>query len=197
MSDAVATPTPDPASKPVTKPSWYRRLYARVAALAESPHALWMMMLVAVVDGSFFPVPPFAILVPMVIAKPKRWLRLGLLGTGASLFGALLGYGLGHAIHAGLLHLWKIDLDFPVEQLWVFRQVGLHGTLGALLGQNFWMVTLLCLLFPLFKVVTIGSGMVSVPLGSFLVAAAIGRIVRFLFVSLSTALATRRATGRW
>lgn len=190
MSDALATPSPKPAS-------WYRRLYARVAALAASPHALWIMLLVSVVDASCFPVPPFAILVPMVIAQPRRWLKLGLLGTGASLLGALVGYGLGQAIHAGLLHLWSIDLNAPVEHLWVFRQVGLHGTLGQLLGQNFWMVTLLCLLFPLFKVVTIGSGMVSVPLPQFLIAAGIGRIVRFLFVSLSTALASKRATGRW
>lgn len=190
MSEALA-----PASSKPT--SWYRRLYNRVAAMAATPYALWIMLAVAVVDGAVFPVPPFAVLVPMVVAQPRRWLRLGLLGTGASLVGALLGYGLGHAIQAGLLHLWKIDLNFPVEQFWIFRQVGLHGTLGALLGKNFWMVTVLCLLFPLFKVVTIGSGMVSVPLVPFLIAAAIGRIVRFLFVSLSTALATRRATGRW
>jgi membrane protein YqaA with SNARE-associated domain len=190
MSDVLAPPTPKPTS-------WYRRLYDRVAGMAATPYALWIMLLVAVVDGAVFPVPPFAILVPMVIAKPRRWLRLGLLGTGASLVGALLGYALGHAIQAGLLHFWKINLDIPVEQFWIFRQVGLHGTLGALLGQNFWMVTVLCLLFPLFKVITIGSGMVSVPIVPFLIAAAIGRIVRFLFVSLSTALATRRATGRW
>lgn len=190
MSDAIATPSPKPTS-------WYRRLYARVAALAESRHALWIMMLVSVVDGSCFPVPPFAILVPMVIAKPRRWLRLGLLGTAASLVGGLIGYGLGHAIHAGLLHLWNIDLNIPVEHFWAFRVFHLHGQLGDLLGQNFWMVTVLCLLFPLFKVVTIGSGMVSVPLPQFLIAAAIGRVVRFLFVSLSTALASRRATGRW
>jgi len=58
---------------------------------------------------------------------------------------------------------------------------GLHGTVGELLSGNLWTLVLLFTLTPLFKIVTIGSGIVAVPLQSVLIAAAIGRAVRFLF----------------
>jgi membrane protein YqaA with SNARE-associated domain len=175
-----------PDAKPTSR---YRRLYARVESLASSPYALWMMLLVSVVDASVFPVPPFAILVPMVIANPKRWWKLAALGTVASLVGAFLGYQLGHAIHDAALHFFHIDLNAPVNFNWAH----VHGTLGGLLGQNFWMVTVLCTLFPIFKVVSISSGAVSVPIFRFLGAAAIGRTLRFFFVAAATALAAVRA----
>lgn len=175
-----------PAAKPN---SWYRRLYARVEAFASTPYALWMMLLVSVVDGSVFPVPPFAILVPMVIAQPKRWWKLAGLGTLASLFGGFLGYQLGHLIHDAALHMFKVDLNARVDVNWAH----LHGTLGGLLGQNFWVVAVLTTVFPIFKVISISSGAVAVPLLRFLGAAAIGRTLRFFFVAAVTAIAAVRA----
>jgi membrane protein YqaA with SNARE-associated domain len=175
-----------PAAKPA---SWYRRLYARVESFSSSPYALWMMLGVAVVDGSVFPVPPFAILVPMVVAQPKRWWKLALLGTIASLFGGFLGYQLGHAIHDAALKFAHINLDARVDVNWAH----LHGTIGSLLGDNFPVVAVLCTVFPIFKVISISSGAVSVPLMKFLGAAAIGRTLRFFFVAAVTAVAAWRA----
>jgi membrane protein YqaA with SNARE-associated domain len=163
---------------PAEKLSWYRRLYLRVEALSSTRHALAAMLAVAVVDGSFFPVPPFALLVPMVMAQPKKWLRYAVLGTVASLAGGLLGYWLGTLLNAGAVSFLNIDLDMRVQRF------GIDASLGELLGQNFWVLALLCSVLPTpFKVVAIGSGMVSVPLDRFLLAAVIGRTVRFMAVA--------------
>lgn len=176
MSDMSPAPAAA-AAKPV-KLSWYRRLYMRVEALASTRHALAAMLVVAFIDGSFFPVPPFALLVPMVLAQPQKWLRYAVLGTVASLFGGLLGYWLGTLIHSGAVSFLEIDLNMRVQRF------GIDSTLGELLGQNFWALALLCSVLPTpFKVVAIGSGMVSVPLDRFLVAAIIGRTVRFMLVA--------------
>lgn len=171
MSD-LAEPQPSAAH-----PSWYRRLYQRVEALSSTPYALWAMLAVSVIDGSVFPIPPFALLVPMVLAQPKRWWRLALLGTVASLFGGLIGYYLGTLIHSGAAHMFAIDLNARVDRF------GLHSSVGQLLGDNFWVLSLLCTVLPTpFKVVAIGSGIVSVPLGRFMLAAVIGRTVRFFVI---------------
>ncbi|HEX8699545.1 MAG TPA: DedA family protein, partial [Myxococcaceae bacterium] len=95
---------------PATKPSWYRRLYMRMEALASTKHALAAMLVVSVVDGSVFPVPPFALLVPMMLAQPQKWVRYAVLGTVASLFGGLIGYWLGSLINAGAVSFLQIDL---------------------------------------------------------------------------------------
>jgi membrane protein YqaA with SNARE-associated domain len=173
MSDMSSAP-----AAPIAKLSWYRRLYLRIEALASTKHALAAMLLVSVVDGSFFPVPPFALLVPMVLAQPHKWVRYAVLGTVASLFGGFIGYWLGDLIRAGAVSFLEIDLNMRVQRF------GIDSTLGELLGQNFWALALLCSVLPTpFKVVAIGSGMVAVPLDRFLIAAIIGRTVRFFLVA--------------
>ena len=178
MSDMSPAPVATPA-EPV-KQSWYRRLYRRVEALSSSQHALAAMLLISVIDGSVFPIPPFALLVPMVLSQPHKWVRYAVLGTVASLFGGLIGYWLGTLINAGAVSFLNIDLNARVE----VNRLGINATVGDLLGQNFWVLSLLCSVLPTpFKVVAIGSGIVSVPLDRFLLAAIIGRTVRFFAVA--------------
>jgi membrane protein YqaA with SNARE-associated domain len=225
-----------------------------VEALSATRYALAALLVVSVIDGSVFPIPPFALLIPMVLTAPKRWWSLALMGTVASLGGGLIGYYLGSFIHSGLAppalvfafiavllgalcvgpvaalvnalgrHLrqralrglsaagcylaalaivvavsWKlqrgllaVNLDAPLNVDWLSLHV--HGTIGHLLGDNFWVLSLLCSILPTpFKVVAIGSGMVSVPLGKFMLAAVIGRTVRFYVVAGFMALFGPRA----
>ena len=168
---------PVPAADP-KRPSWYRRLYARVEALSSTRYAIAALFVVSVIDASVFPIPPFALLIPMVLAQPKRWWSLALLGTLASLGGGLFGYYLGTLIQSGMTSMFSIDLTAPVNRF------GIHSTVGGLLGDNFWILSLLCSILPTpFKVVAIGSGMVKVPLARFMLAAVIGRTVRFFGVA--------------
>jgi membrane protein YqaA with SNARE-associated domain len=170
--------SPVSTSAAAAAPSWYRRLYARVEALSAHRHATSAMMAVSVVDGSFFPVPPFALLVPMVLARPNRWVRYAVLGTLASIVGGLIGYWFGTLIADGAINFLHIDLNARVQRF------GVDATVGELLGQNFWVLALLCSILPTpLKVVAIGSGMVGVALPQFFVAVCIGRAVRFFLVS--------------
>jgi membrane protein YqaA with SNARE-associated domain len=171
--------------------SWYRRMYQGVEALSSSRYALWLMLLVSVIDGSVFPIPPFALLIPMVLAQPKRWWWLATLGTIASMFGGIIGYELGKLVHAGAMSFLSIDLNAHVHRF------GIDSTVGQLLGEKFWVLALLCSVLPTpFKVVAIGSGMVLVPLQRFLLAAIIGRTVRFFAAAGAMAFIGPKAR-RW
>jgi membrane protein YqaA with SNARE-associated domain len=170
-SAAIDTQSPAPTS-------WYRRLYARVEALSASRHATSAMMAVSVVDGSFFPVPPFALLVPMVLARPHKWVRYAVLGTLASILGGLIGYWLGTLVADGAINFLHIDLNVRITRF------GVDATLGELLGRNFWALALLCSILPTpLKVVAIASGLVGVALPQFFIAVCIGRTVRFFLVA--------------
>ena len=159
----------------VAKSGFTTRLYLKVESYAGTPAALAALVVVSFVDSSFVPVPPFALLIPMVIAEPRRWFRLVLWGTAASVVGCVLGWAIGLAIRAGIFQLFTVELTLRIDRF------GLHGTIGELLAGNLWTLVLLFTFSPVFKVVTIGSGLVGVPLQSVLVAAAIGRTLRFLF----------------
>jgi membrane protein YqaA with SNARE-associated domain len=169
---------PAPVAASPEKLSWYRRLYLRVEALSSTKHAVAAMLVVSVVDGSVFPIPPFALLVPMVLAQPRKWFQYAVMGTVASLLGGFIGYYLGDLIREGAVSFLNIDLNMRIQRF------GIDATLGELLGQNFWALALLCSVLPTpFKVVAIGSGMVGVPLDRFFLAAVLGRSVRFFLVS--------------
>src|SRR3981189_3616027 len=48
------------------------RLYSRALALAASPHAMWVMAAMSFAESSFFPLPPDILLIPMILAQPRR-----------------------------------------------------------------------------------------------------------------------------
>jgi len=165
---------------PPHRPSWYRRLYTRVGALSSTRHAFAGLLGVSLIEASVFPVPPFALLIPMVLAAPPRWWRLALWGAGASLIGGLIGYGLGAGFGEGIALLLGVNLDAPIRS----ARLGIDSSLGQLLGDNFWVLALMASVLPTpFKVISLGSGMVGVPLAKFVLAVAIGRGFRFLAVA--------------
>ncbi|MFN0064222.1 MAG: YqaA family protein [Myxococcaceae bacterium] len=173
-----------------TPPSAYRRFYDRVAALANSPYAVAALVGVSIADASFFPVPPFALLVPMIVAQPRRWLWLTALAAVASFAGGALGYYIGVGIRHGAVTFLSVDLSFPIRVAWL----GIDATLGQLLGQNFWFLALLCSVLPTpFKFVSIGSGLVGVPFLTFFLAAMIGRTARFALVCTPVAMVALRS----
>lgn len=166
------------------------RLRNRVAALSRSRHAHVALLGVSVIDGSVFPVPPFALLVPMVLAEPKKWLRFAITGTLASLVGGLIGYFLGHLGGEALATTLGITTDIAIQS----KRLGVDTTLGKALTENFWMLALLCSILPTpYKVVAIGSGLVGVGLPEFLLASVIGRSARFFGVSFAFAFFGERA----
>ena len=75
-----------------------RRLYDRVLALAGSRRAGLWLAVVSFAESSFFPIPPDALLIPMVLARPGRAWRLAFVCTLASVAGGALGYLIGYAL---------------------------------------------------------------------------------------------------
>ena len=72
-----------------------RRLYDWTMGLASRPNALLALAAVSFAESSFFPIPPDAMIVPMVLARPDRAWRIALVATVASVLGGALGYAIG------------------------------------------------------------------------------------------------------
>ena len=79
-----------------------RSLYDRTMALADHPHALWWLAIVAFIESSVFPIPPDVLMIPMILARPSRAWLIALVALLASVAGGLLGYAIGAFFYEGI-----------------------------------------------------------------------------------------------
>lgn len=150
------------------------RLYAWTMSLAQSPHALWALAVVAFVESSFFPIPPDVIMIPMIIAAPRKAFLIAAVATIASVLGGLFGYFIGYALFEAV---GQPIFDFygKAEAVAEFSaQFNEYGPWAVLIAG----VTP----FP-FKVITIMSGVTQLSLPVFIVSAIAARALRFFLVA--------------
>src|SRR5947209_18399246 len=72
------------------------RLYSRTLALAASRHAMWVMAAISFAESSFLPLPPDILLIPMILAQPRRAWLIAAVCTVTSVLGGFVGYAIGY-----------------------------------------------------------------------------------------------------
>ena len=151
-----------------------RRLYDRVIALAGSRRAGLWLALVSFAESSFFPIPPDALLVPMVLARPDRAWRLAFVCTVASVTGGALGYFIGYSL-------------FNVLAEPILRTYGYQDAFAAFQAKyaewGIWVILIKGLTPIPYKIVTIASGAARFNFLVFMLASIVTRGVRFFAVA--------------
>jgi membrane protein YqaA with SNARE-associated domain len=150
------------------------RLYMRTLALAASPRAPWWLAGVAFAESSVFPIPPDALLIPMVLARPDRAWRLAAICTVASVVGGALGYLIGYAVFDQLAR--------PVIEFYGYgdRFVALQELYGR---YGLWIILIKGLTPIPYKFVTIASGAAKFSFPVFMTASLATRGARFFVVA--------------
>ncbi len=186
--------TPAAAHAPAVPPSsrvvpWWnvpRRLYDWVLHFAHSPHSERALFGLSFAESSFFPIPPDVLLMPLVLGRPARWLRLATICTVASVLGGIAGFAIGY----GLWHEigdFVFSLNLPSLTQENFDKVAKYYE-----EYNFWIVFTAGLTPIPYKVITISAGIfalsdqVASPGGffaMFVFASVLGRASRFYAVS--------------
>jgi len=151
-----------------------RRLYNWTMALAEHPRALWALGIVAFIEASVFPIPPDVLIIPMVLAAPRRAFLIAGVAVLGSVLGALLGYFIGYALFESV-GLPVLEFYGKADGFGAFAER--YNEYGA------WAVLIAGLTpFP-FKVITIASGATQLSLPVFVLSAIVARSIRFFLVA--------------
>lgn len=151
-----------------------RRLYDWTMGLAAHRHALPALFGVSFIESSVFPIPPDVLMIPMVLARRARAFLIALVATAGSVLGALLGYWIGAALMDSLGQ-WVLTF---------YGKEDAYQQLAARFAEYGGWAVLIAALTPFpFKVITIFSGAVGLPLPLFLLTSIIGRAGRFFVVA--------------
>ncbi|MDG1377254.1 MAG: DedA family protein [Yoonia sp.] len=151
-----------------------RGLYNWTMSLASSPYALWALAAVAFIESSFFPIPPDVLMIPMIIAAPRRAFLIAGIATVASVAGGLFGYYIGAVL-----------FDSVAQPILDFYGKGQHFADFAVKYNEYgaWAVLIAGVTpFP-FKVITIASGATGLSLPVFFFASVVARSLRFFLVA--------------
>ena len=151
-----------------------KQLYNWTLSMAEHPHALWVLALVSFVESSIFPIPPDILMIPMILATPSRAFVIAGVALTSSVLGGLLGYAIG-------------ALAFDAVGQPILQALGKANSMEAFNGRfndvGFGAVLIAGITpFP-YKVITIMSGITSMPLGTFIITSIIARGLRFFIVA--------------
>jgi membrane protein YqaA with SNARE-associated domain len=151
-----------------------RRAYdwtLRKAAHPKAPHALFW---VSFAESSAFPIPPDAMLIPMVLANRAKAWTYAALCTVASVLGGAVGYAIGYFLYE-TLGQWLINLYGLATQAEAYR--------AAYNDWGLWIILVKGLTPIPYKLVTIASGAAAFDFWVFMAASIVTRGLRFFLVA--------------
>ena len=156
----------------------FQTLYKKCLELAAHKSSNFYLGLVSFIESSFFPIPPDAMIIPMVIAKKEKYLKIFLIASIFSVLGGILGYLIGYLFFDLAMYLIEFyDYQDKVENLKLSMSQG-NGFLA-------WLSILFLAGFtPLpYKAFTISSGLIAFNLPIFIIVSLISRSLRFFIVA--------------
>ena len=156
----------------------FQTLYKKCLELAAHKSSNFYLGLVSFIESSFFPIPPDVMIIPMVIAKKKEFIKIFLIASIFSVLGGIFGYLIGYLF---------FDLAMFVIEFYGYENKVENLKLSMSEGSGFlaWLSILFLAGFtPLpYKAFTISSGLIAFNLPVFIVVSLISRSLRFFIVA--------------
>ena len=156
----------------------FQTLYKKCLELAAHKSSNFYLGLVSFIESSFFPIPPDAMIIPMVIAKKKEYLKIFLIASIFSVLGGIFGYLIGYLF---------FDLAMYVIEFYGYQNKveNLKSSMSQGSGFLAWLSILFLAGFtPLpYKAFTISSGLIAFNLPIFIIVSLISRSLRFFIVA--------------
>ena len=152
-----------------------RYLYDRTMQLAAHPRAIWWLAVIALIESVFFPIPPDVLIIPMVLAARAQAWRIVIVATLASVFGGLIGYGIGYFAYESIVE--------PIIQ--IFPNYGSKYNVFHDCYQIYggWVVGIGGFSPIPYKVITVASGLAQHDVVTFVIVSFISRGARFLIIA--------------
>ena len=158
-----------------------KKLYDRCILWAGYKYANLFLAIESFIESSFFPIPPDVMIIPMVIAKKNKFLKIAAIATIFSVLGALFGYLIGYVFFNEVgIKIFEIygyeNPNFLKEKF--STKGGFISWLGILVTAGF---------TPLpFKLLTISSGFINFNIIFFIIICILTRGTRFFLVAYLT-----------
>ena len=161
----------------------FQPLFERAIVWARHKHAPALLTFLSFIEAIFFPVPPELMLAPMCVAQPRRGFYFASLSLLGSMAGMFVGYAIGY---------YAIEMAMPfIEKMGYAAKFDSIKQEAA--ANGFWLLLIAGFTPVPFKIFTLASGAVGMPLLPFFFGGAIGRGKRVFLVAGAIRLGGEKA----
>lgn len=160
-----------------------RKLYDWMLHWAETPYGPIALFILSFAEASFFPIPPDALLIALVLGLATRAYYFATLCTIGSIAGAILGYAIGYFLWWTPTAEFSSIASFFFEYIPGFKHDTFYSIQEMFRQYDFWIIFTAGFTPIPFKIFTISSGAFDINILMFLFASAISRGARFFLVA--------------
>ncbi len=160
-----------------------RQMYDWVLHWADTKYGAVALFLLAFAESSFFPIPPDALLIALVLGSRTKAFRLAANCTLGSVAGAIAGYAIGHFLWWTPAGEFTALAQFFFSHIPSFKPEAFYDIQQLYEQYDFWIIFTAGFTPIPYKLITITSGAFNINMTMFLIASTISRGARFFLVA--------------
>ena len=160
-----------------------RVIYDWVLSWSEKPSGPTALGVMSMTEASFFPIPPDVLLIPLALGNRDKAIRFAIICSVCSIFGAMIGYGIGHFIWWAEPGKFTSFAQFFFDHIPGFTILAFSKIQTLYEEWNFWIIFTAGFTPIPFKLFTISAGAFKINFAAFVLASLVGRSARFFLVS--------------
>ncbi len=149
----------------------------RIRAFSNTRFAMPFVFFIGYIEAIIFPIPQEVFMVPMMLSEKAKVFRIVFFSILGSIIGGLTAYYLGLLFFDSLVMPIINFYNYSESFLYFKNQINEYGFIYVFIGG----------FTPLpFKIITLSSGALNIPIWNFLLAAALSRSIRFYLIGFLT-----------
>ena len=149
----------------------------RIRAFSNTRFAMPFVFFIGYIEAIIFPIPQEVFMVPMMLSEKAKVFRIVFFSILGSIIGGLTAYYLGLLFFDSLVLPIINFYNYSESFLYFKNQINEYGFIYVFIGG----------FTPLpFKIITLSSGILNIPIWNFLLAATLSRSIRFYLIGFLT-----------
>ncbi|MFI3249114.1 MAG: YqaA family protein [Rikenellaceae bacterium] len=157
-----------------------KKIYEWVLSWGNSKYGAIALFVLAVMESSFFPIPPDILLIALCLGASKRSFRYAAICTLGSIIGAMGGYVIGDLLWYNGSGEYSTMANFFFDN--IFSEDGFLKVKTLYEEYNFWAIFAAGFTPIPYKIFTVTAGVFNIDFVMFVIASIIGRAGRFFLV---------------
>ena len=164
--------------------SWFKKLHIWSLQWSNTKWSTWALFICAFADASFLPLPTPMFFVTLILLNVTKAYMYALFGTLGTLFGAIVGYSIGHFAWLNMNGEFTGFAQFLMTHIPGFSEAVYNNIQVQYAKWDFWILFVAAFIPVPYKIFSISSGVFDINVVMFCVATLISQGIKFFLLAL-------------